>query len=133
MTPLPVPHGEVDAYGFRVGDLGYITDGKRLPPRTLELLRGVRTLVLNALWFGNPHPTHFNVEEAVEAARPRVVVCEYNSIFGAEHPITAPIAASGTALNISPGISHKARATSTGTSGGHPIDRADQPGLCCLR
>lgn len=69
MTPLPVPHGEVDAYGFRVGDLGYITDGKRLPPRTLELLRGVRTLVLNALWFGHPHPTHFNVEEAVEAAR----------------------------------------------------------------
>ena len=25
--------------------------------------------MLNALWFGNPHPTHFNVEEAVEAAR----------------------------------------------------------------
>lgn len=69
LTPLPVPHGEVDAYGFRVGELGYITDGKRLPPRTLEALRGVRTLVLNALWFGNPHPTHFNVEEAVEAAR----------------------------------------------------------------
>ncbi len=26
-------------------------------------------LVLNALWFGRAHPTHFNVEEAVEAAR----------------------------------------------------------------
>ena len=26
-------------------------------------------LVINALWYGNPHPTHFNVEEAVEAAR----------------------------------------------------------------
>ncbi|HSG46206.1 MAG TPA: MBL fold metallo-hydrolase, partial [Longimicrobiales bacterium] len=30
---------------------------------------GVEVLVLNALWWGNPHPTHLNVEEAVEAAR----------------------------------------------------------------
>jgi phosphoribosyl 1,2-cyclic phosphate phosphodiesterase len=67
--PLRVPHGPVDVFGFRVGGLGYVTDGKRLPPATLERLRGVRVLVLNALWFGNPHPTHFNVEEAVEAAR----------------------------------------------------------------
>ncbi len=67
--PLRVPHGTVSVYGFRVGPLGYVTDGKRLPPETLEALEGVEVLVLNALWFGNPHPTHFNVEEAVEAAR----------------------------------------------------------------
>ena len=30
---------------------------------------GVKVLVLNALWWGNPHPTHFNVEEAIEAAK----------------------------------------------------------------
>jgi phosphoribosyl 1,2-cyclic phosphate phosphodiesterase len=68
MLPLPVPHGHVEVYGFRIGDLGYITDAKRLPTRTLEALRGVRVLVLNALWYGRPHPTHFNVEEAVEVA-----------------------------------------------------------------
>jgi len=67
--PLEVPHGYVSVYGFRVGSLGYITDGKLLPPATLEALMGVKVLVLNALWFGRPHPTHFNVEEAVEAAR----------------------------------------------------------------
>jgi len=67
--PLAVPHGPVTVYGFRVGDLGYVTDGKRLPDQALETLRGVRVLVLNALWFGRPHPTHFNVEEAVEAAQ----------------------------------------------------------------
>ncbi|MCJ7629572.1 MAG: MBL fold metallo-hydrolase [Longimicrobiales bacterium] len=66
--PIPVPHGSTTVYGFRVGALGYVTDAKALPPRTLEALRGVRVLVLNALWRGNPHPTHFNVEEAVEAA-----------------------------------------------------------------
>jgi len=69
MIPLPVPHGHVEVFGFRVGDLGYITDAKRLPGRTVEALRGVRVLVLNALWYGNPHPTHFTVEEAVEVAR----------------------------------------------------------------
>lgn len=67
--PVEVPHGQVRVYGFRVGKLGYVTDGKCLPPETLEALRGVDVLVLNALWFGKPHPTHFSVEEAVAAAR----------------------------------------------------------------
>lgn len=66
--PLPVPHGRWRVMGFRVGSLGYITDAKRLPERTFEGLEGVDTLVLNALWFGTSHPTHFNVEEAVEMA-----------------------------------------------------------------
>lgn len=68
-VPLVVPHGDARVYGFRVGGLGYITDGKLLPPGTLEALKGVSVLVLNALWFGQPHPSHFNVEEAVEAAK----------------------------------------------------------------
>ncbi len=67
--PLTLPHGPMDVHGFRVGDLGYVTDAKRLPEQALERLAGVHTLVLNALWWGNPHPTHFNVEEAIEAAR----------------------------------------------------------------
>jgi phosphoribosyl 1,2-cyclic phosphate phosphodiesterase len=67
-TPLRVPHGPTGVYGFRVGALGYVTDGKLLPTEVLDALRGVDVLVINALWFGNPHPTHFNVEEAVAAA-----------------------------------------------------------------
>jgi phosphoribosyl 1,2-cyclic phosphate phosphodiesterase len=67
--PFTVPHGNVQVYGFRVGGLGYVIDGKALPPPTLDVLRGVDTLVINALWFGKSHPSHFNVEEAVEAAR----------------------------------------------------------------
>lgn len=67
--PLQVPHGSLSAFGFRVGGLGYVTDGKRLTEAVLDTLRGVDVLVLNALWYGDPHPTHFNVEEAVAAAR----------------------------------------------------------------
>ncbi len=63
------PHGWFRSYGFRTGDVAVIVDAKRVPEDAMELLTGVRVLVINALWFGNPHPTHFNVEEAVEAAR----------------------------------------------------------------
>lgn len=68
VRPLAVPHGPTTVYGFRVGALGYVTDAKALPPDVVEALRGVRVLVLNSLWFGRPHPTHFNVEEALDAA-----------------------------------------------------------------
>jgi phosphoribosyl 1,2-cyclic phosphate phosphodiesterase len=69
MTPLEVPHGDLTAFGFRTGGLGYITDAKVIPAAARAALDGVRVLVLNALWYGNPHPTHLNVEEAVEIAR----------------------------------------------------------------
>ena len=68
-TPVVVPHGDCAVYGFRVGELGYVTDAKTLPDEALEVLRGVEVLVLNALWFGRTHASHFNIEEAVDAAR----------------------------------------------------------------
>jgi phosphoribosyl 1,2-cyclic phosphate phosphodiesterase len=67
--PLEVQHGSQKVMGFRVGGLGYVTDAKKLPPQTVEALMGVQVLVLNALWWGDPHPSHFNVEEAVSTAR----------------------------------------------------------------
>lgn len=68
MLPLPAPHGDVFSYGFRSGDLGYITDAKMLPPQVHAALRNVKVLVLNALWFGKPHATHFTIEEAIRTA-----------------------------------------------------------------
>ena len=67
-TPVVVPHGGVGVYGFRVGGLGYVTDAKSLPAEAVDALAGVDVLVLNALWFGRPHASHFNVEEAIAAA-----------------------------------------------------------------
>jgi phosphoribosyl 1,2-cyclic phosphate phosphodiesterase len=68
-VPVIVPHGDCAVYGFRVGRLGYVTDAKLLPRETMDELRGVDVLVLNALWFGKPHPTHLNIEEAIQVAR----------------------------------------------------------------
>ena len=66
--PVAVPHGAPMVYGFRVGGLGYVTDAKTLPDRAVSVLKGVDVLVLNALWFGRSHESHFNIEEAIEAA-----------------------------------------------------------------
>lgn len=69
LTPVAFPHGSFRSYGFRAGPLAVIVDAKAVPEEALGLLEGVEVLVINALWFGNPHPNHFNVEEAVETAR----------------------------------------------------------------
>ncbi len=68
VTPVAVPHGPVTVFAYRIGPLAYVTDAKRLPPAALEVLRGARVLVINAL-FRTEHPTHLSIPEAVAAAR----------------------------------------------------------------
>lgn len=69
LTAVAFPHGSWRSYGFRVDDLAVIVDAKEVPADAVELLSGVQVLVVNALWHGDPHPSHFNVEEAVEVSR----------------------------------------------------------------
>jgi phosphoribosyl 1,2-cyclic phosphate phosphodiesterase len=64
---VPVPHGAVTVFGYRIGPLAYVTDAKEVPPPALALLRGARVLVINALFRG-PHPTHLSLPEALRAA-----------------------------------------------------------------
>lgn len=68
VMPVAVPHGPISVYGYRIGNLGYITDAKELPEEALRAFRGVSVLVLNAL-FRTQHPTHLSVSEAVTAAQ----------------------------------------------------------------
>lgn len=68
LIPIAFPHGRYRSYGFRTGGLAVIVDAKRIPEDAAGLLEDVDVLVINALWRGDPHPTHFNVEEALEAA-----------------------------------------------------------------
>jgi phosphoribosyl 1,2-cyclic phosphate phosphodiesterase len=68
VLPIAIPHGPVSVYGYRIGNLGYITDAKEIPDDAVSALRGVDVLVLNAL-FRTQHPTHLSVSEAVGAAQ----------------------------------------------------------------
>lgn len=69
-TPVRLFHGDLPVLGFRVGNPGgvaYCTDVSHIPEESFALLQGLDVLVLDALQW-KKHVTHFNVEQAVEAA-----------------------------------------------------------------
>ncbi len=68
VTPFAVPHGTMRVFGYRIGDIGYVTDAKSIPDEAMALLAGVRILVLNAL-FWKAHPTHLSFGEAIDVAQ----------------------------------------------------------------
>lgn len=65
ILPLRVWHGKLPILGYRIGKMAYITDMTELPDEGLEALAGITHLVINALRI-TPHPTHQNLEEALE-------------------------------------------------------------------
>ena len=67
ITPIPFQHGRFDVFGFRIGNVAYCTDVSGIPDRSWPLLEGLDVLVLDALRPGKPHPSHFCIEQAVEA------------------------------------------------------------------
>ena len=62
--PIPVLHYKMPVLGFRIGDLGYVTDANYISPESMARLQGVKILVLNALR-KKKHLSHFNLEEAI--------------------------------------------------------------------
>jgi phosphoribosyl 1,2-cyclic phosphate phosphodiesterase len=65
VTPVAIEHGRWGCTGYRIGGFAYCTDARAFPAASLELLRGVETLVLGALRH-EPHPTHMTVAQAIE-------------------------------------------------------------------
>ena len=68
VTPLRVMHGRLPILGYRIGNIGYITDMLTMPDVSYEQLRQLDVLVINALRIA-PHPTHQNLAEALDTAR----------------------------------------------------------------
>jgi phosphoribosyl 1,2-cyclic phosphate phosphodiesterase len=67
VIPIPYQHGTQMVLGFRVGDIAYCPDCSFIPDESRALLAGLEVLVLDGLR-RRPHPTHFNLEQAVEEA-----------------------------------------------------------------
>ncbi len=65
VLPVRVMHYQLAMLGYRIGPLAYITDCKTMPELTIEALRGVDTLVINALRH-KEHMSHLNLEQALE-------------------------------------------------------------------
>jgi phosphoribosyl 1,2-cyclic phosphate phosphodiesterase len=65
--PIPILHGSQTIFGFRFGNAAYLTDHSDIPAASLDLLRGLDVLFLDALRY-KPHPTHSTVERSVKTA-----------------------------------------------------------------
>jgi phosphoribosyl 1,2-cyclic phosphate phosphodiesterase len=65
VVPVNVYHGKLQVYGFRIDDFAYITDAKTIPEQSINKLKGLKVLVLNALR-KEEHNTHLNLNQAIE-------------------------------------------------------------------
>ena len=75
-TPFRLNHGEIDALGFRFGDIAYTPDVKEVPPESAPFLEGLDLWIVDALRY-HDHPTHFSVADAlahVDRFKPRRAV-----------------------------------------------------------
>lgn len=67
VTPIAVKHGNSDIFGYRIGNIAYITDVSAIPEASISLLKDLDTLLLDCLRFKS-HPTHINLEQSLEYA-----------------------------------------------------------------
>lgn len=68
IVPVEVMHGPQAILGFRISDFAYITDAKTIDENEIDKLRGVDTLVVNALR-DREHFSHFTLEESLALIR----------------------------------------------------------------
>ena len=100
IIPIRLEHGKhFQVLGFRVGNVAYCTDTNSIPAESMELLRGLDVLILDALRHKG-HSTHFSLDEAVAIARelqPRQVYFTHMS-HDLEHEATNASLPVGVAL-----------------------------------
>ena len=62
--PIEVEHGNINAFGFRIGPLVYLPDVSALPPKAWQAVMGADCWVLDALRRA-PHPSHSHLEQSL--------------------------------------------------------------------
>jgi phosphoribosyl 1,2-cyclic phosphate phosphodiesterase len=63
--PFTVGHGDIDALGFRFGNLAYTPDVKSVPDESLEALANLDVWIVDALR-RRPHPSHWHLDLTLE-------------------------------------------------------------------
>lgn len=63
VTPIPIMHGRIRIYAYRIGNVVYMTDVSDIPEASYALLQGVEVLLIDCLRH-QAHPTHVNLEQS---------------------------------------------------------------------
>lgn len=64
VIPIAVKHGKMPVFGFRFGDLTYITDAKYIDEIERKKIRGSKVIIINALR-RKEHHSHMNLDQAI--------------------------------------------------------------------
>ncbi|MEI7501923.1 MAG: MBL fold metallo-hydrolase [Paludibacter sp.] len=67
VQPIRIMHAKLPILGFRIGNTAYLTDVKTIDDASIEQLKKLDVLVLNALRI-NKHISHLSLDEALEIA-----------------------------------------------------------------
>lgn len=65
IVPVPLVHGYSHCTGYRIDDVGYLTDCNEISQSSMARLTGLKVLILDGLRY-TPHPAHFNIESALK-------------------------------------------------------------------
>lgn len=68
IIPIPLKHGRSDIFGYRVGDIAYMTDVSEIPESSFSLLQGLKIVLLDCLREA-AHPTHVNLDQSLAYAQ----------------------------------------------------------------
>lgn len=74
IEPLSIMHYKLEILGFKIGKLAYITDAKTIPDETINKIKGLDTLVINALR-KTEHISHMTLDDAlniIDTVKPRI-------------------------------------------------------------
>jgi len=92
--PIHVMHRDMPVLGFRIGDFTYITDANFIPETEMEKIKGSKVFILNALR-KQTHPTHYNLEQALEVAAaldiPQVYFTHFSHQIGLHDEVEASL------------------------------------------
>ncbi len=67
IIPIEVMHHRLPVLGYRIGNLTYLTDVKRIEPKQLDKIKGSKILIINALK-KDEHFSHLTLKEALDIA-----------------------------------------------------------------
>ncbi len=64
VIPIPVMHGRIEIFAYRIGNIAYMTDVSEIPEASFTLLQGLELLLIDCLRT-EKHPTHINFEQSL--------------------------------------------------------------------
>ncbi|MDR1951565.1 MAG: MBL fold metallo-hydrolase [Bacteroidales bacterium] len=89
IIPIEAMHHRLPILGYRIGDLIYLTDVKKIEPKELDKIKGCKILIINALK-KEEHFSHLTLREAldiVEIVQPEQTFLTHISHFMGKHAI----------------------------------------------